>query len=364
MTEPHPDEPSAERPAEPHQPSAGQDRPGPAPGSPPPGYPPSGYPPAGGPPPGYPGYPPPGHAGYPPSGYPPPGYPPPGYPPGYGPPSGPRSYAPPDDPLISADYGGWWRRTTALIRTAWRPLVTLYGALAVLEVVVFGTLTGVLATREDAFLNDGGNISGALVPILAVGGGLGGLLLAVTQLLVSLSTVYLIVAAATGGPLTWQDALRTVARRAFPLIGWGILAALTVLVGLLLCVLPGIYLAFVFTLLVPVVVVERTNAYSRCFRLFHADLGAALARVATILALGVLVGGVAGTPLRVVQGFAGTAPSAVVVIGSLVGVLVQAVASAAVGLLTASLTTTAYGDLRARVEPVTAVTIAQGVAGR
>ncbi|OJF12339.1 hypothetical protein [Couchioplanes caeruleus] len=31
----------------------------------------------------------------------------------------------PDDPLISSDYTGWWRRTVRIMRTVWPQLVAL-----------------------------------------------------------------------------------------------------------------------------------------------------------------------------------------------------------------------------------------------
>jgi hypothetical protein len=279
------------------------------------------------------------------------------------PPGQPYPPPPPWDPLISPDYAGWWQRTSTLISTAWRPLLILHGAGALLWFVVLAAISVLTTVRNHVYLtSDGGfDTLGAVVPALA-GVGLGVLILVAASLLINLGTVYLIVAAATGGPLTWQAALRTVARRALPLLGWGLLVGVSIVLGLVACVLPGLYLVAVFTPLAPVVAAERGNAYTRCFRLFHGAVGTALPRAATIFGITVLVGGVAGTPLRAVQTFAGS--TAILVAGSLVGVLIQVVVSAAAGLVTAALATTAYADVRARREPVNAVVIAHGVAGR
>lgn len=280
-------------------------------------------------------------------------------------PSQPYPPPPPWDPLIGHTYAGWWQRTVALVRTAWRPLLMLHGAGAVLWLVVLATVGVRAVVGGGAALASGGDRLGALVPAftgVGLGVGVAVLVLAAAELLINLGTVYLLVAAATGGPLTLRAVLDAIRRRAWPMLAWGLLAGASVMLGLA-CLLPGLYLIAVFTLLAPVVAVERGNAYTRCFRLFHGDLGSALPRAATIVGIAVLAGGVAGTPLRVVQSFAGSASTATLVAGSLVGVLVQVVVSAAAGLLTASLATTAYADVRARLEPVDALVIAHGVAG-
>ena len=89
-------------------------------------------------------------------------------------------------------------------------------------------------------------------------------------------------------------ALGLAVRRVFPLIGWQILAGLIILVGICACVLPAIYLSAVFMLLPAVVTFERGgSAISRCFKLFHQDLGASISRIATIAGIGIGIGVVA-----------------------------------------------------------------------
>jgi hypothetical protein len=147
------------------------------------------------------------------------------------------------------------------------------------------------------------------------------------------------------------------------LIGWGLVAGFIVTLGVCACVLPAVYLYAVFTLLPVVVAVERSNAIRRCFQLFHHDLGAAAARIATILAVTAGVGLATSIVNSIVNAATGltTSPFGVpgpaysqdpgtVVIAAVASSLVSAVLAGAVAVLTAPMTLTAYADLRARRE--------------
>ena len=52
---------------------------------------------------------------------------------------------PPDDPLVNADYGGWWRRAIAIIRVAWPQLLVLNLVGAVVGTVLQTPLAVVLS---------------------------------------------------------------------------------------------------------------------------------------------------------------------------------------------------------------------------
>jgi hypothetical protein len=172
------------------------------------------------------------------------------------------------------------------------------------------------------------------------------------------------VRAATGGQPELASCLAGAARRLFPLIGWGMLAGLILIGGFCACILPGIYFAAVFTIIAPVVAVERGGIISRCFKLFNRDLGASLARVATI-------GGIAlgGGLLAAVPGAIGgaitdpaSATTPALVVSELIGVAVSVAISGVLRVLTDPLTVAAYADMRARVEPLSSAVIAQGLA--
>lgn len=61
--------------------------------------------------------------------------------------------------------------------------------------------------------------------------------------------------------------------------GWGILAYLTVSVGLVLCILPGLYFLVSLSLLAPAATFERGSPYARSFKLVNRNFGGALGRL-------------------------------------------------------------------------------------
>ncbi|MBM2618887.1 hypothetical protein JIG36_25335 [Actinoplanes sp. LDG1-06] len=323
---------------------------------PPPGYgtqtPPPGYGAPGQPPPpgyGVPGQTPPGY-GYP-GQAPPPGYGNPGYgipgqpPPGYGGYSLPSGYyAGPEDPLVSADFGGWWRRGFTLLGAVWQPMTMVQLAWAV-PLLAVGIVAAVVAPDSSVVLeSDTPTFEDFLGPFLVIMAF--ALATFVLSLIAQLATLDILVQRATGQPVSVSQALRSGLSRFFPLLGWQILAGVVVLVGLVFCFLPGIYAALVFMILPPIILLERGQGISRAFQLFHADFGAALGRVATVLGLYIafaVVEGIFSTALDP-TGTAGTGVS-------LFLALVSTAFSIASGVVVSPLILTAYADMRARHEP-------------
>ncbi|HEV7827033.1 MAG TPA: hypothetical protein VGP70_10395 [Actinomadura sp.] len=316
--------------------------------------------------------------GQPPQGQPPQyGQPQYGQQPGYGQPQyGQPQYGQPQygrpvdsgDPLVSVDYHGWWARGVALAKRAWRPLLTLQLLGAVVTLLI-NVVPGYRRARDAAALADLGPGSvPSTDPLQALGEILLPVALYPLQLivtsLVALASVYVVVAAATGRQFGAVDALRAARSRLLALTGWAFLSGLAILAGICACFLPGIYLSLVFTLLAPVVAFERGTPIPRCFRLFHADTGAALARTATIggvvLAAGV-VGGVI-TAVVVLIVFAVGSGLGAVLFATVFGSLLASLAVAVVGVLTAPLTVLTYADLRARTEPVSTPQLAAALA--
>ncbi|GIF63445.1 hypothetical protein Ais01nite_14800 [Asanoa ishikariensis] len=272
------------------------------------------------------------------------------------------------DPLISPNYGGWWNRGVAIAKAGWRPLAGLQLVGVVLALLVQAPAAIFIAFASDDLENSFTTASdtGAnpdftpfiVLMSLTVGAALLAMLLATV---VTLASVYVGVSIAVGVPPRMDDALRMAVRRLFPLIGWQLLAIPIYLVALCLCVLPIFYVAAVFAVLPVVVAVERTNAIGRCFTLFHRDFGAAAGRIATILGLTIgvaLIGAMIGGIVEAATGVS-MSNNAGIITGSIVSTLLTSVISGAVAVLLAPLTLTAYADLRARVEPTNAMTIAQ-----
>jgi hypothetical protein len=289
------------------------------------------------------------------------GAPPPGWPPGYG-------RFDPADPLISADYAGWWQRSTAIIKAGWRPLLVLQligvGIAFVLQAPaqIFQDLR-VADLQLSGARPDAGWLAGVFGPVLVAA-----LLAGLVSILVNLASVRMVVAVATGGVPSSGHALRGAVRRLLPMVGWSLVAALIGLVAVLACFLPVFYVAAVFVVLPAVVVFERGGAIARCFRLFHVDLGASVARVATVagIAVGAVVVGFVVQVLIQVAFTGGaladpgvTPGTASTIASGMLGLLLQSALTAGLGVVLTPLIVAAYADLRARHEPLTTGTLVQ-----
>jgi hypothetical protein len=233
------------------------------------------------------------------------------------------------DPLISADYGGWWRRTLALIARIWPQLLALQACAAAVTL-----LFEVMDQRPDA-------------PFWM---GLGAMALdVVVSTAVTLVVVRFVVFTAVDRPPALRDCLRGAAPALLPLIGWTILCIPLVVLGILLFVLPGVFVILAITFLAPVVAVERGQEIRRCFDLVNRSWAKAGARAGTIVLI------------TVVAGYLGAELTSG---GGVRGLVLAGLAVAAAGVLAGPLTVTAYADLRALGEPVTAASIAEQLQNR
>jgi hypothetical protein len=283
-------------------------------------------------------------------------------PPPGGVPPGDRFYDP-SDPLISPDYAGWRRRNIAILKAYWRPLVVLQliGAAAALVLRVPTAVAQEIGTRGLPTTAPSTNADvlralGRALPWVILGAA-GWILSTLVTTLVLLAGVRLIVKAVTGERPDVGDALRGALRRLFPLIGWGLLAGLITLVGFCACFLPGLYFAAVFTVLPAVVLFERGDVIARCFRLFHTDLAASVARVGTIIAIGIAAGLISGIIDSAVRGAVhalsgGTGGTGEAVVSTAIVTVVDVMIAAGFGVLLGPLILTTYADLRARREPL------------
>jgi hypothetical protein len=272
---------------------------------------------------------------------------------------------PPHDPLVSADYAGWWRRALAIVRAAWPQLLVLELVGAVVGTAV-QTPVAVMLDRVSLSVDESlqsGDFGFGMGDLLA---GLGAAALSlvigvVVAAVVSLATLRISFAAAIGAPVRVGDGLSTAGRRLFPLLGWYLIAVPMVLVGLCACVLPGLYFAAVLSVLPAVVVFERGVGIGRCFKLFHGAFGASLARLATILVMYPVVGLITSVIGSVVEaGFNVTDtndPRLILV--STFSTAVTFLGFGALAVLTTPLLLTAYADMRARVEPFGTATLLQ-----
>jgi hypothetical protein len=236
-----------------------------------------------------------------------------------------------------------------LLTTTWRPLLTvqLWWVVPLLVVSFAGSLATPQTTVDTS--TDAGEIFGALAIALPA------LLITVLLTLTAqLASLHVLVQRATGRQVSVRAAMLAGLRRVHAMIGWGILAGLLVLVGVVLCVVPGIYVGLVMVVLPAIVLLERGRGIGRAFELFHAKFGESLARVATIAGI-YLVGGIvqsAISGLLIGDLDPNADPDATPSIATaLFGSIVSTSFSVALIVILAPLILTAYADMRARREP-------------
>jgi len=259
-------------------------------------------------------------------------------------------YPGPADPLVSPDFAGWWNRSITLLKAAWRPLVgiQLFAVLPITAVTIVAGLTIGRRAEDLVTTNDNGQVDfhALVAPLLAEIPVL--LATFVFSLIVPLAMIHVVVRIATGRPVSVAGALMAGLRRILPMFGWLLLAGLLELVGLLFCILPGLYAIAAMAVLPVIVLLEPGNGIGRSFKLFHADVGASLGRLLTMFALA-MGGGLAESAISaVIQAGSSAGPAA---IGIVLTALVSGAVSLASGVLLAPMYVTTYADMRARHEP-------------
>ena len=200
----------------------------------------------------------------------------PQYPPqGSYPPSGgfPQS----SDPLVTSDISGWWRAGTEIFQRSWRTVGILMLVGVFIPSLVLGS-TFAFTSEPMTATWDGGqfgfSFAGNLFPSFLVGIIMGYLIAAAWS-----GALRAIVKEAAGQPVSIGESFAYGFRRGVPLWGWGILAYLTVSVGLVLCILPGLYFLVSLSLLAPAATFERGSPYARSFKLVNRNFGGALGRL-------------------------------------------------------------------------------------
>ncbi|MBO3739666.1 hypothetical protein [Actinoplanes flavus] len=264
----------------------------------------------------------------------------------------PSYYAMPDDPLVSPNYEGWWARAGALAKKIWKPALKL-NAVALLPLLALTVPANVMLTTEQRELQtatlDQANPPdmSTLTEFLTAAGWLlaATMVAALVSAVVTAATVRLVVLAATGQPVSLREALRTALRRGPAVIGWQILGGLLGALAFLACFLPILYVGAALMILPVVVTIERGVGIGRSFSLFHADIGASLARVGSIWAVTIGASMVLAATGTVLELTVGGTPG--VVVSSLWSGLYYLVA----GIYITPLLVTAYADMRARREP-------------
>lgn len=276
------------------------------------------------------------------------------------PPAQPRGFDP-ADPLISNDFNGWWQRSFRLVKAAWRSMAVIQAIVAVPTLAVllpamvkFQDIQREALAKADASVAAGTRpeffefFSG--LPLLAAAVALVGFLYLVGQL----ACQQVVVLTATGragnlvGPALWAAA-----KRLLPLVGWYLLTIPVLIVALVLCFFPVIYVGAVLTILPAVVLLERGNGIGRCFQLFHASVGVAVSRVATYIGLSLAAGLLLTVLTTVIDAAVGGSVAAPSSTATVINTVLQTGYYVVVYVVLTPLLVTAYADMRARYEPFT-----------
>jgi hypothetical protein len=280
-------------------------------------------------------------------------------PPGFGYPGYPGAgYDPANDPLVPPPdtfFDGWTNRVQSVLKRSWRTvvlilLVTLAApqiVLQILEAAAGSTLALVPGTTGGRLVLGFGAATWIVIIVLTVGFSLVGAL-------GWASAIWAVTQEAAGQQVTLTAALQGGLRRALPMWGWYLASSLLIGVGIILCILPGLYFATAVSLFSFVVMYERgTAAIGRSFRLVNKSFGAVLGRVALLaviyvavsLAIGCVFGLALGLGSGLTGGAVGSASSLVFgSISALVSVPLQTLLL--VGLLVT------YTQMRAKEEPL------------
>ncbi|MFS8479491.1 MAG: hypothetical protein FWJ93_11150 [Micromonosporaceae bacterium] len=264
------------------------------------------------------------------------------------------------DPLVpphGSGFSGWFEWVRATLARSWQSLgLILLTTVAVPQIVlaVFGFVAGQMLSVAMVPAELGGPAYG---PETYIGITLVGLTLVVASLFAQVlgwaAGIWAVTQQAAGRRVTLPEALRAGLARVLPMFGWAVLTALMVMVGLILCIVPGLYFIVAASLFSFVVMYERgTGAIARSFSLVHSAFGPVLGRVALLVAsyliVNFLVSSGFGIAVTATSAVPGTAVSGLQLGGEVIRALI-AVALDAVLLVGLLIT---YTEVRAAREPV------------
>lgn len=255
-----------------------------------------------------------------------------------------RQLRPDGDPLVAADFESWFGRIFGVARRSFLPLLAL-SAVPLIPIAFSQHYLHRLNARIQAATNSDGtigklpHIADLLTPI--------GVWLAIAFLLglvIAPASIWVAVRQAGRGKASLIPALAFGVRRALPLFGWQLLAGILVVVGVVLLVLPGVYLAVaILPILTPVVAIERGNI-RRCLTLISGRWWATAGRILVMALLLLGYATLVQLIIKAVFGSADAASTGAVVLSTLLNVPASVVG---VGFYLAT-----YAELRGRKESV------------
>lgn len=205
----------------------------------------------------------------------------------------------PDDPLVSTDLPSWFSKVFAGMRRSWKSLL-IYRLMALVPTVLLGIAIKPVVRPSKGLRSLLGRSPSALGLVSA----LMGLVIYVISTGAAAHVLARDAVSESEGSSSrtgWWQGLRFGFSRFWSMFGWSVAAGLAIYLGLLFCVLPGIYVDVIFhATFAGVVAFERPlSVIRRCFELikghwwemFGRSFLVSLAAAAVALGFGFLTGG-------------------------------------------------------------------------
>jgi hypothetical protein len=256
----------------------------------------------------------------------PPQYPGGQYPQGSYPGASPYAAA---DPLVATSFSDWWTKVIGVLTRSWQPLLIIQLATVVPGMLLAAIITAAAGTDSTVV-----SVGAAIVGLL------GALILFVVALLAQGASVYVVGKQASGQDVGAGPALTFAAGRALPLLGWGLLAGLLVILGLVVLVVPGLYLIVVFAASLTGVIMFERAGIGRTFALVNPAFGQTLGRLLTFMLAAVVYSAIAGAIVSALVGPTG-----------FVADLLRNILSLPVTLASVGVAVVTYATLRNRENP-------------
>ena len=233
------------------------------------------------------------------------------------------------DPLVATSFSDWWTKVIGVLTRSWQPLLIIQLATVVPGMIIAAIVTAAAGTDSTV-----ASVSAAIVGLV------GALILFVVALLAQGASVYVVGKQAAGQEVGAGPALTFAAGRALPLLGWGLLAGILVMLGLVVLIVPGLYLIVVFAASLTGVIMFERAGIGRTFALVNPAFGQTLGRLLTFLLAAVVYSAIAGAIVSALVGPTG-----------FVADLLRNILSLPVTLASVGVAVVTYATLRNRENP-------------
>jgi hypothetical protein len=233
------------------------------------------------------------------------------------------------------------------LKIVWRNAGTL------LRVVVFVVLPVQIASTVisvSASPGDQSTFSGNDVGAVVVGGLAAGLLSIIGSTLASGACFRAIASAYLGHRTSWRDSIRYALRRLHSIIWVTLIAGVATVVGLILCIAPGIYLWVSFSLAIPVLLTEDVRG-GRALNRSRDLVRGYFWRVLAVVLLGYILSAILGGAIEgVVAGLTAVNTSSDTFVGVVLNIVAGTLSKLVTTPFVAAFVTVLYFDLRVRKE--------------